>query len=371
MKIIEKVSRLENPRGAEIYISLTVAGAASFEDAFKRLKEAYVSAAANLGLDSDSEIWVRFFLSDIQNQHGLIEKEGGSLKFCVGQRPLNSDYAALMAYHIKAEGLVKQASSNGDELTVEHGGYRSVFGNYFPDSAADSEAQTGRIIEKMNAHLERHGARLERDVLRTWYYIRDIDNNYQGMVKMRRVHYEARGLTPQTRFIASTGIEGTAHEPWMLSFMTAMATVGLAPSQTRHLKALHCLSPTHVYGVNFERATLVHFGDRSHIHLSGTASIDKDGQIVHPSDVGRQAERMLHNVENLLNEGAMNCGNMQYIILYLRDATEYKRLAPAFEERFGHQPMAVVEGPVCRPGWLVEIEGLAAALNESGFAPFC
>ena len=49
---------------------------------------------------------------------------------------------------------------------------------------------------------------LRNNTVRTWIYVRDIDNNYKGMVVARREFFTRIGLTNQTRYIASTGIEG-------------------------------------------------------------------------------------------------------------------------------------------------------------------
>ena len=37
-------------------------------------------------------------------------------------------------------------------------------------------------------------ARLENDVIRTWLYVRDLDNNYQGMPDARRELFETDDL---------------------------------------------------------------------------------------------------------------------------------------------------------------------------------
>ena len=44
---------------------------------------------------------------------------------------------------------------------------------------------------------------------------------------------------------------------------------------------------------------------------------------------------------------------------YLRDPTDHARILPVLRERLGDAPMVVLDAPVCRPGWLIEIEGLA------------
>jgi enamine deaminase RidA (YjgF/YER057c/UK114 family) len=249
--------------------------------------------------------------------------------------------------------------------------------NYLPEKTQNrphAEAQTDNLILRLLADLRPQRASLAEDVLRTWYYIRDIDNNYHDMVTSRRRHYEAHGLLPETHFIASTGIEATAPEPSVLSWMTTLTTLGLLPAQISYLKALKNLSPTHVYGVNFERATKVDFGDRAHIHISGTASIDSQGQVVHVGDIARQCGRTAENIAALLEEGGMKLSDMRYAIVYLRDSAEAAHVEPALSEIFGDTPRLTVRGAVCRPDWLIEMEGLAAVSfpvpDKGGFKPY-
>ena len=66
----------------------------------------------------------------------------------------------------------------------------------------------------------------------------------------------------------------------------------------------------------------VRYGDRSHVLLSGTASIDNRGEIVAPEDIAGQTVRMLENVEALLAEGEASADDLAQMIVYLRDATD-------------------------------------------------
>ncbi len=63
--------------------------------------------------------------------------------------------------------------------------------------------------------------------------------------------------------------------------MDAYAISGVRKEQIRYLSAPDHLSPTHVYGVTFERGVSVAYQDRKHIIISGTASIDSAGKIVY------------------------------------------------------------------------------------------
>ncbi len=101
------------------------------------------------------------------------------------------------------------------------------------------------------------------------------------------------------------------------------------------------------------------YEDRRQVLISGTASIDNRGRIVHAGDVRRQTQRMWENVETLLNEAGCGFGDMGHILVYLRDVADYAVVEELFEERFPGIPRVITLAPVCRPGWLIEMECMA------------
>mgnify|MGYP006052733029 FL=1 len=106
--------------------------------------------------------------------------------------------------------------------------------------------------------------------------------------------------------------------------MDAYAVKDISPEQITYLKGSTHLNPTHEYGVTFERGTAVDYEDRRHIFISGTASIDNKGEILHPGDVCRQTGRMWENVEVLLAEAGAGFDGVAQMIVYLRDIAEYQ-----------------------------------------------
>jgi enamine deaminase RidA (YjgF/YER057c/UK114 family) len=47
------------------------------------------------------------------------------------------------------------------------------------------------------------------------------------------------------------------------------------------------------------------------------------------------------------------------MIVYLRDIADYSDVKAMYDERFPEHPKVFVWAPVCRPGWLVEMECMA------------
>ena len=356
----------------EYWFSITPPPGFSAAESAVMLENAYVQALSERALTEADVVFKRYFCSDVYRYAPLLqrhEKEHpAGLTLYIGQAPLDTSFCSLQVYAVRGNS----SSTDGDEmLRVKHGGYESLWSIVQPTGQADAEAQSDEAIEKLCHQLTSKGMSLAEDVIRTWYYVRDIDNNYAGMIKSRTRHYEACGLTANTHFIASTGIEGKSTRPSALVTLVTHAIQGLQKSQIRYLKALANMSPTHAYGVNFERATCITYGDRKHIHISGTASIDDKGKVLHCGDIVRQCHRALDNIEALLHEGSLGVGDLCAAVVYLRDGQEYPQIAPVLKERLPRDcAVNVTEAPVCRPDWLVEIEGEAIAPHCAPFPNF-
>ncbi len=205
--------------------------------------------------------------------------------------------------------------------------------------------------------------------MRTWIYLKDVDVFYQGMVDSRRELFARNGMNGNSHYIASTGIEGACAHRHDLVAMDAYSVVGVKPQQVSYLNDFERLNLTEEYNVTFERGTRIAYADRSHYFISGTASIDRNGDVVHKGNVIRQLDRALDNVDALLMDGDANLNDMKYLIVYLRDPTDYSRVKQYLDFHLPELPAFVVEGAVCRPEWLVEVEGVAVAPNEDPALP--
>ena len=148
--------------------------------------------------------------------------------------------------------------------------------------------------------------------------------------------------------------------------MDNYAVAGISKEQIHFLYAPTHLNRTSDYGVSFERGTCVDYPDRRQVFISGTASIDSKGQIVHAGDVVSQTHRMWENVEALLAEAECTYDDVLSMIVYLRDIADYQVVHALFDERFPDRPVVFVHAPVCRTGWLVEMECMAVkAMNQA------
>jgi enamine deaminase RidA (YjgF/YER057c/UK114 family) len=380
-------SSFATKQGAEeFYFTITTGEGSSIEMALSCLHEKYLSACKQLGLSEDTIVFCRFYVSDIANQKDTIlhsplfhHVRHGAVSI-IQQNPLTRDAVALFVYHMKKNNGVnfpREITSHRSDLwrtglNIKGDNYSMVWTtNYSGFGALDSKQQTASLFESFSGYLHRQGVSVRDNLVRTWVYVRDIDNNYGGMVEARKEFFQTQGLTKDTRYVASTGIEGKAADTGALVTMDSLSFGNIKEEQIVTMNALENLSPTIVYGVTFERGLRVKFGDRSHLYISGTASIDKDGKILHAGDVDKQTLRTIENIEALLCKQNATFKDMAYVLCYIRNPKHFESVFDILKSRLpGDMPIIISEGAVCRPGWLFEMEGVGIIDDANSFPSF-
>ena len=334
------------------------------DDSFERQREdiqsAYFYLLSSFG-GLVHPMFRKYFLSDAANQaeslrKGMIEYPACAVSV-VQQPPLDGSKVALWVYLQSGD----EAHRDGDSVLNEHNGYTHIWTGGMSVAGGDSAGQTTCLLEKYAAALGGYGTTLADNCVRTWFFVQNVDVNYSGVVEARKEFFAGQGLTEKTHYITSTGIEGRHADPEVLVQLDAYAVKGLVPGQQRYLYGASHLNPTYEYGVTFERGVYVEYGDRRQVYISGTASIDNRGEIVAPGDIEAQARRMLENVDVLLSEASVVKDDVAVVIVYLRDTADYNRVRTIFDERYPRTPRVITLAPVCRPGWLIEMECIAVA----------
>ena len=333
-----------------------------FEGQLGRLLQAEGLLLQDDGVRGAAPLMKRYFLSDAANQQPLMPSDGTCAVSLIQQPCLDGSKIAVWTYLQK-----------GTEVTAEHGatvashnGYRHIFRMNLTRPEGGSYEQTEAILREYEETLARFGANLTEHCIRTWFFVRDVDVQYTGMVQARRKRFAELGMTEATHYLSSTGIGGAPADPRAFVQLGAWAVTGLAPGQQRYLHAPTHLNPTHEYGVTFERGTAVDYGDRRHVIISGTASIDNRGEVVHTGAVVSQTRRMWENVQALLEEAGSGFGDVMQIVVYLRDTADYPTVRGMFRERFPDIPTVFTWAPVCRPKWLIEMECVAVTPQGNG-----
>lgn len=298
-------------------------------------------------------VYTKIFLSDIANQDEALR-----------QSPLMTDILGRADNTVIQQspiggakiGLLLKTSDETDAFTLDSLRLTDDevmnFGSY---------TQTVMLFEKYLALLKERGLTLKEHCVRTWIYVRDIDTNYDGIVKARNDIFRQHGLTVDTHFIASTGIGGRAVGKNVCVAIDFLTARDVQPADQLYLKALDHLNPTHEYGVAFERGTRITLPHKYEYFISGTASIDCHGEVVHTGDIIRQTGRLLENIGALLADGGATMADVRYFIVYLRDLADAAVVEDYMAEHYPDVPRIITHAKVCRPAWLVEMECIATS----------
>ena len=329
-------------------------------DSYEQLKTTELKGA--------TAVLKRYFLSDVANQADdvLLADTSDCAKSIIGQAPLDGSKIGLWVY------LMTNVSSQqlpSGLYEVSHGDFRHLWNASAHNTAQNSEYQTRLLFNEYVMQLAQEGCTLADNCIRTWLFVNDVDVNYAGVVAARNKVFFTQGLTEDTHYIASTGIGGRACDPQVMTQMDNYAIAGIKKEQVHYLYAPTHLNRTSDYGVSFERGTYIDYADRRHVIISGTASINNKGQIEHPKDIVKQAHRMWDNVEALLSEAGCGYDDVGVMIVYLRDIADYDIVSRMYDERFPNHPRIIVHAPVCRAGWLIEMECMAVKKQDAADMP--
>lgn len=366
--------------GTEHYITVQAPANLGFTAQLDHVAGVYAEALQSTGLSRDSSIFRRIYLSDAPNQAALAREtrlfsdpDAGPVAVAIVQQPpLPGSKVALLAYHITADHPIEKRTVSANHMLVRKNGLGHLWSTRlcaYSGTNRSTAEQTREIFAALTDTLAGQSATLADNCVRTWIYVKDVDVLYLDMVDSRTAFFERHGLNRNTHYIASTGIEGSCAHRFDTVLMDAYSVLGLRQSQVSYLNDYDLLCHTKDYNVTFERGTRVAYADRAHHFISGTASIDATGEVVHVGDVARQAERALTNVAALLKAGDATLDHMTHLLVYLRDPTDYPLVEAYLRERFPTMPMLILRGPVCRPEWLFEVEGIGISANNAPELP--
>lgn len=340
-----------------------------FAGQYARIRQGMVRLLSSVGMEDAKVVMKRYFLSDATNQVPLMEQETDCAISLIQQPPMDGSKIAAWMYIVHG-AEVKGMNDDLNSTVMRHNGYEHIWTMGMNTSEGNSYNQTAKLLEQYEGMLAERGLNIADNCLRTWFFVRDVDTNYHGLVSARRENFTLNALRQDTHYISSTGIGGSPANTKALVQLETYAIKGLEQKQQRYLYALSHLNRTIEYGVTFERGTLIEYGDRKHALISGTASIDNKGEVLHVGDITKQTMRMWENVEALLNEADMSFDDVMQIIVYIRDTADSRLVTDLFRKRFPKTPFVITLAPVCRPTWLIEMECIAVANATTSFPNF-
>lgn len=349
----------------EKYILLTPTQGVTLSEKINDLFGKLQSLDAEMKRDMRARVFGRLYFSDILNQQpqfknsALCESLEQTPFSFIEQPPLDGSRLALIVAY--APGVrTARLTENAWEIVSPVGKayFQSIRLSGEEVTNLTSKHQTEEQFRMHKRFLNERGLNLRDHCIRTWIYVRDIDYHYAGVVAGRNNIFREEGLKAEDHFIASTGIGGYGTNSTTAVCVDFLSTD--VPAEIKYLHATEWLNPTHEYGVAFERGTAVTLQGVETLFISGTASIDKFGNCVHRGDVVKQAGRLFQNIDHLLKDGGSSLADIQVLIVYLRDVSDYPLVSVYLKEHFPQIPMVITEARVCRPEWLIEVECIAS-----------
>ncbi len=209
-------------------------------------------------------------------------------------------------------------------------------------------ATCGRLLERYNTKFT--------EVLRTWCYLKEIDDDYAEFNLSRNAFFAVHGVK---RLPASTGIQAGL---WPDEALCGMDLYALLDTDGVGIEVMHTptLNEADEYGSSFSRGMKIDLPEKTVLHISGTASINEIGETVHVGDSRKQLERMLLNVRELLVHQGASFEDVVQIATFLKYADYYDECQALLRELgIRHAPNTFVEAGVCRPELLCEMEAIA------------
>ena len=231
------------------------------------------------------------------------------------------------------------------------------------DAQIDQATETAysSLFEKINAWGYPH-------LVRTWNFFPDITggqgalDNYQLFCSGRARAYDNAALTPAT-YPAATVI-GTS-QPGLYVFFIASKSSGVGIENSQQVSAFNYPPEYSQDPPLFSRAVLHRNRQQEILFISGTASITGHST-QYADDVNRQMEVCISNIENLLSTAIAEhqflpttLQECAHIKIYLRHAEDLDTIRTHIRLYLGPTvPVYFLQGDMCRPDLLVEIEAL-------------
>lgn len=245
---------------------------------------------------------------------------------------------------------------------VSYRDYDHFFLHNITGEGSGFAAQAGDIFTRAATALSQEELRFA-DTIRTWIYLPNMERDYQALNQVRRTFFARQGVH---RLPASTGIEGGV---WPTDRQIAMDLYTLRAARPLRVEVLSArtMNEAPAYGSAFSRGIAVTREDRKVVYVSGTASIDETGEVLHLGDIEGQVHRMLSNVEQVLANAGGSLSDVVRATTYLKNTGDAEVLARIYQQRGMPRdlPHTICRAAVCRPTWLCEVE-VAAIFDPTG-----
>lgn len=300
----------------------------------------------------------RFFVSDSANQTLLLNDilakhndtfENTSIRI-IEQSPCNlSKIIALVIY----QNYDSASHCGSNSIKYNFRDYSMIASNNLESELQGCENQAVDILSKFCYDLKNLGLSINNNCHRTWFFIKDIDNDYNQMLEGKNKVYTSNNLSKDTHLISSSCIYGRNS-----NLQTKIIFDAISYTNIQNVKYLNANNPWEL-DLDYEKATLLEFNNYHKLIISGTSSIDNKGKINYVGNIKNQTLRMLKNIESILREAGTDFSSLTHLIVYLRDNTDYKIVKGMLDQIIKHTPYVIVKAASSQSNCLIQAECMA------------
>ncbi len=298
--------------------------------------------------------------ADVLNQTAGIITSRMAAKACPPLMLLQDDLedGAPLAMQVHAvSGIESQPIYFKDEFTgrrFEDKNAVYLMLRVLPDDEISGKfEQAENLFAKAEQILQNNGTEFEKTI-RTWLYADDILAWYGDLNKARNAFFEKHDIYDKL-VPASTGIG--ACNPQGRAMATQVLAVIPKDDSTDIQKAnspLQC--PALNYRSSFSRAVKLSAPGYQRLFISGTASIDPDGNTVNLGDTPAQIELTMKVVHAILKDAGFDWNNVASSIVYFKYREEFDLFNEYCRKHQLELPHVKLHADVCRDNLLFELE---------------
>jgi len=223
-----------------------------------------------------------------------------------------------------------------------------------PDNANDTRYdQAENMFNKADKILIAYNSSFS-DAIRTWLYADDILEWYDQLNKARNFFYKQHGiydhLVPASTGIGLANLAGTAMATQVLAVIPKNGKISIQKARSPLQR------PALDYKSSFSRGVKVQTPYNQKLYISGTASIDENGETVFINDTAAQLNMTMKVVSAILGDANMDWSDTANAMVYFKHQKDFHLFDDFCRVNKINIPHVKLCADVCRDNLLFEIE---------------
>ncbi|MFZ5351514.1 MAG: Rid family hydrolase [Bacillota bacterium] len=203
------------------------------------------------------------------------------------------------------------------------------------------------------------------DIIRTWIYLNDIFKDYKVLNDSRREFFKNVGINYSSSSAvlpASTCIQGKGvlDSSNIHTYCIKKSKSNVAISRVYNEFQNEAEGNEYLYRPTFSRGLILNYDACTELQVSGTASINKNGETIYKNDPYKQIEYTLLNIKNILSKANMDFSDLCNVACYFKSPEYYMEFQEIVRKlEIGDFAACYMVADVCRDDLLFELDGIA------------